>query len=297
MTDELAVETTENDTPPDEAVFLGQDSENAPAEQVEATEEQAQDRDWESEAREMGWVPEDDFKGDKRNWRPAQEFVKRGEEFIPFLKADKKKLEAQLAKERAEADKRIERLEKAQQRSIEALKKQHEKEVQQISVQMRKAVADGDVDAYERLEKQRDELAQQKIDAPDQSNPEAVQKDWMAKNDWYQSDFELNREATEYSQFLAQQNPEISLGDNLQKVEAYIKEKHPEKFGGQPKRQPAANGHAAVDGGGILNASPPRKATLFDKLPKEAKAQFQSDVTAGLFQKSQAEEWAKIYNS
>ncbi len=295
MIEDQVTQPTENDTPPTEAVFL--DPNSKAGEPVDVGEPVAQERDWDAEARDMGWVPEDEFKGDKAKWRPAQEFVKRGEDFIPFLKADKKKLEEKLAKERDENEKRIKRLENAQLRSTEALKKQHEKELANISSEMKKAVSEGDVATYEKLETQRDELAKQKIDEPTSGDPETVQKEWVAKNDWYNNDFELNREATEYSQFLAQRNPNISLDDNLSQTEAFIKQKHPDKFGDGSKRKTAANGHAAVDGGGIMNGSPPRKASLFDKLPKEAKAQFNQDVSEGLFKKTDGETWAKTYNS
>lgn len=42
--------------------------------------------DLEVRARDMGWVPEEEFKGDKAKWKPAEEFVAHGEEILPILK-------------------------------------------------------------------------------------------------------------------------------------------------------------------------------------------------------------------
>src|SRR5208283_1458393 len=50
----------------------------------------------EQKARSMGWLPESDFRGRKENWVEAEKYVERGEQFIPFLQADKRKLEGQL---------------------------------------------------------------------------------------------------------------------------------------------------------------------------------------------------------
>ena len=36
---------------------------------------------YELEAREQGWKPQDEYEGDPNKWRPAKEFVERGELF------------------------------------------------------------------------------------------------------------------------------------------------------------------------------------------------------------------------
>jgi len=113
---------------------------------------------------------------------------------------------------------------------------------------------------------------------------------WEANNAWFNSDFELRQYAINWSQFNAERNPSISFDDNMKALDAEMRRKFPEQFGG---KKPAANGHAAVDGGGDLSGMIPRKETLFAKLPPEAKAQAKKDVDAGLYKNS--EEWAKVY--
>jgi hypothetical protein len=74
------------------------------AEAVETNDTGAQEAHQETEdkALRMGWVPKDQFKGAPEKWTDAETFIKRGEEFLPFLKANNRKLEKAL--ENATAD-------------------------------------------------------------------------------------------------------------------------------------------------------------------------------------------------
>lgn len=50
----------------------------------------------ERQAREMGWSPKENWKGRPESWVDAQEFVRRGETFIPFLQGERKRLRTEL---------------------------------------------------------------------------------------------------------------------------------------------------------------------------------------------------------
>jgi len=52
--------------------------------------------DIEEKARQLGWKPLEEFQGAPEKWRPAEEYVARGEELLPLLRADKRKLEEDL---------------------------------------------------------------------------------------------------------------------------------------------------------------------------------------------------------
>src|SRR5882762_9790943 len=56
----------------------------------------------EVKARKMGWLPKEQFRGSADKWVDAERYVSRGEEFIPFLKADRDRLEGQLAQTNGE---------------------------------------------------------------------------------------------------------------------------------------------------------------------------------------------------
>jgi len=55
----------------------------------------------EARARDMGWQPKENWKGNPDNWVDAGEFVRRGETFVPFLQHQRKKLMGDLEQERA----------------------------------------------------------------------------------------------------------------------------------------------------------------------------------------------------
>lgn len=265
--------------------------------------QQEQARDFEAEARDMGWVPEEEFRGPKDKWKPAEEFVRRGEDILPIVRSQNKKFqdklreqEALLSKKDEEFSKRLERMEKMNKLAIERQKEAHQAELARLKSEMRKAVEDGDTVAFDKLETQREELSKKTFDEPDTAtsgdDPAAIQEAWVAKNDWYVTDFEKAQEAERYSQWLAKNNPKITLQDNLAKTEAYMKEKHPELAGG--KKKTAGNGHAAVDGGGEFPGAG-RKEGPAVKLPSEARRQAEADVKAGLYKN--VDDWAKVYFS
>jgi hypothetical protein len=229
----------------------------------------SQDRDFEAEAREMGWVPETDFKGEKGKWKPAQQFVEDGEKILPIVRSQLKRAQEEMAKKEADFAKRVERMENLSNKAIERLKSQHKAELERIQAAKETAVEAGDVAEYKRLDKAEKDLAKETLDTADESSPQAVQEGWIKRNAWFDTDFAMAREATEYSQWLAQKNPRITLADNLSQTEEYMKKTHPEKFGG---KKPAANGHAAVDGGGDFPGAPRRQGKAYHDLPAEAKA-------------------------
>lgn len=49
-------------------------------------------QDTEVRAREIGWRPQEEFKGDPEKWVDADTFLKRGEEVLPLVKAENRRL-------------------------------------------------------------------------------------------------------------------------------------------------------------------------------------------------------------
>ena len=47
---------------------------------------------FEIQAKAMGWVPKDEFKGDESKWKDAESFVKDGYEILPILRERTKNL-------------------------------------------------------------------------------------------------------------------------------------------------------------------------------------------------------------
>ena len=117
----------------------------------------------EQAAREMGWRPKEEFRGDSAKWVDAETYVSRGENFIPILRADREKLRGENAEIKA-ALTETQTLLQASQEAIEELKKYHtedtarqvEKARKDLVKQLKQARDDGDVDAEVEIQ---DELA------------------------------------------------------------------------------------------------------------------------------------------
>lgn len=254
-------------------------------------------RDYETEARAQGWVPEAEWKGDKKpaQFLDAETFVKRGEEITPFVRKENQRLKDELARERADAAKRFERLERTTNSAFETLKRQHEAELGRIKTAQRAAVAAGDEAEFDRLDKARSDLEKAAPVAPEKVEPEADlktrQDKWRAENKWFDSDFEVQDWAIRFSDFHGRQNPHLSFEENMAVVTAEARKKFPEKFGGA--RQ-AGNGHSAVDAGGDFSAAfkSKGKKTAAD-LPAEAKAAGEKFVRDKLYKN--LDEYAKDY--
>src|SRR5687768_16654653 len=55
----------------------------------------------EDKARRMGWRPRAEYGGDPTRWVDAETFVRRGDEILPFVQANNRKLEQALGKANA----------------------------------------------------------------------------------------------------------------------------------------------------------------------------------------------------
>lgn len=255
--------------------------------------QQAKDtRDYETEARELGWRPQEEFNGEEGRWKDAKTFVEDGERVLPIVRSQLKRTREELAAKDAEHAEAIKRMQQATAAVIKRQKAQYEDEMATIKAQQREAAASGDVEEFSRLETRREALEKSApTDDFDEKpeNPQDVQAEWISRNSWYVDDFELAQDAMKYSQWLASQPNAPSMKVNLERTEAHIREKHPEKFGGKPK--PKQNGHAAVDGGSLFPGGKREKG--FDQLPADAKAAYEEFVASGVDMKK--EDYAKEY--
>ncbi len=128
--------------------------------------EQANGRDYEGEARKQGWKPQDEFDGPADKWRPAKEFVDRGNEDPRILRSRvdkldklyegvKKQWQADLSTKEKEFNARVERLNKV---SELALQRQRESYEGQIATAKRQAAAEGDVERFDQIEQHEREV-------------------------------------------------------------------------------------------------------------------------------------------
>lgn len=163
--------------------------------------------DVETQARELGWVDKESFKGDPDKWIDADTFVKRGQEIMPLLKANNKRLQEKVDKLSAE-NLKTQQLLVAATESIEALKETTSKAAiadlkknrKEMVERVKEAREDGDVETEIQLQK----AIQETDDAIEQSakpakkekatesetdpaqNPEF--RKWAEDNPWFGQD-------------------------------------------------------------------------------------------------------------
>jgi hypothetical protein len=249
----------------------------------------------EARARELGWVPEGEWKGapPKNGFLDPAEFVRRGEKIMPIVRAEARKWEAEAAKLRSELEatrsehrdtiKRIERMSNA------ALENQRTQIEARYAERKEAAVEVGDKAAYNQAVKDEKEAVgklDERLADKDEAKVKAVEQAmqlpkevadtiaaWNADNGWYGQDSEMTAVAQNHHAKLLKDKPGLKLRENLDAVSEYVKKRYPEKFEAsddddedRPRRGSSVESGNRLNGGG-------RTQTLFSKLPAEAKAQ------------------------
>jgi hypothetical protein len=267
----------------------------------------------ERKARDMGWVPQTEWRGSPDAWRPADQFVKRGEEVLPIVRSNLERerrkvqeLESTVrdlpSKIRAEVEQSYaERFKRLEGMSRLALEKQREKIWHDFEEKKRAAVADGNMQAYDTYnQEQRRALsefhAETEVEEPEpparqngapqpatQAPPEV--NDWLRQNTWFASDKVMAAYATEEHGRLMREMPGLSIEENLKRTREATMEKFPERFGITPQAKPTASQHApAVEGGGRQAGASSARARGWNDLPPEAKASAEKFIKQdGLF--------------
>lgn len=158
--------------------------------------------DYEAEAKEMGWVDKDSFQGEEDKWIDAKTFVERGENILPILRANNKRMKHDLLtrdKEIANLRTSVEGANKSikalQKHYTEATKQQVEQATKELREQLKQAREIGDVDAELELQDKLQDIRastkevkeehseEGKEDSTTKLNPDFVA--WNKENSWF----------------------------------------------------------------------------------------------------------------
>ena len=207
----------------------------------------------EIKARQFGWKPQEDFKGDPTKWKSAEEFAKERENKIDELQG---------------AIKRMEQAQQTiidhQQRELERTRQEaYDKAVIDVNTRLADAIQNQDMDAVQNLIQARDNLVrvdESKRYTPVQEDVVTTVNSWKQTNQWFEQDPDLTRYAKAYELELAQQN--IPLQRRLEMTTQKVKETFAYKFQRTPgmaqnmtlatqqkaavKRQAAPNSYEAL---------------------------------------------------
>lgn len=235
----------------------------------------------EDRARDMGWRPKEEFKGDESRWVDAETFVKRGEEILPILKANSRKdkealdaAKAEIAEMKATFAEFRQYHSKTEQRAMEKAKKELERE-------MAEAVEAGDHKAVREIAADMAALSQNvqtDADGNPYQTPDHAKtlSQWKGENPWFQSDPVMTAAASAIADELEASG--VKGADQLAEVAKRMRAEFPHKFQNERRSAPAA----------VEGSTTPRKAgKSAADLPPEARAQMNKWVKSGLLTEKQ----------
>lgn len=243
----------------------------------------------ETRARTMGWLPQDKFEGPKERWVDAETYLRRGEEFLPILKANNRKLADQVNALEAESVKNKQLLNAASE-AIDELKKfrstlNKEKATEQkrdITAAIVQARKDGDVDAeVELTEKLGDVTAalreaskepEKKIEPTSGPELSAASKEWMAENKWFGTD----QRKTGLAMGLANEWKAEGKALGTKEFFDHVDKEIGKMFDPNASRR---EGPGKVDGGSPTNQGGGTSGKSFADLPAEAQAACKKSAT------------------
>lgn len=230
--------------------------------------------DIEARAARMGHVSKDKFRGDLDKWIPAEEFLERGETQIPILRERLRKMDNTVVELKGTISGMKDTFSKFKKYHSETETRAKKWAVREIQKRQRKAVEDGDVESFDAIEKERQELEQEMLDKVDLAEsgddddgghrPEAVSvfNTWKEDNEWFDDDPVMQNYAMAKS-IEIQQEKGFGGRTLYNAVAKDVKKRFPENFSN--KNRDNAN---AVIGDG--ESAPANKKQSFANLPKEA---------------------------
>lgn len=284
---------------------------------VELDDNDGSGQDIEQEARMLGWVPEEEFKGAKDNWETAEAFVDRGKHLMPILKQNNVRLKNELLtrdqkigtlqSQLENAQKAIERLDahytEATKRAVTAAKAE-------LVEQLKQARNDGDVDAEIEVQDKLDELkasqtAAEKKEPEAKGPPTTTDLDpeflaWNQENPWFGDTTDpSNKKRTKALVRIAEDLREE--GDKTQ-GRAFFDKCLQVMDGNSAEDASTPNRAGRVEAGGGGRSGARAGAKSFASLPAEAKQACAEDIPylvgkgkAYATQKEWETEYARIY--
>lgn len=206
-------------------------------------------------ASKSGWQPLEDYieaGKDPADWVSAQEFVNRQPLFdkIHSLKNELFSQRKTFEKDFKVVTEHFKSVKETEyKRALDELKSQRTAAIESADSQKANQID-------EQMDKVREEHAEFKAKTATQATTgtEAAEfVEWRRKNQWYDKDSAMKREADSLGIGYAQANPSVAISQVLEYVEERIKRLYPETFG--ESRKESTRQVSAVEGGGIKRAT------------------------------------------
>jgi hypothetical protein len=185
----------------------------------------------EQRAMDQGWVPQEDWSGDPADWRPAKEFLDRGELFrkIEDQKRELKQMRAAM--------------EEFGKHHSQVKELAYKQALADLRTKKKEALEAGDADAViaidDRIAETREAQKQAAPATPQTNEPHPAFVQWQAKNAWYQSD----RVMKLYADDVAVQMYQRGINDPveiLEEVDRQVRKQFKDKFENPARSRPGA---------------------------------------------------------
>jgi hypothetical protein len=234
----------------------------------------------------MGWIPPDQFKGDKTKFISAQDFVQRGESFMPILKANNKRLTSQfddlrrqngvLSTQLSEALNELDQLKKGSVKaSVEDLKSKRSALASDLKAAREANDTEKEVEIQAEIADVNDKIREgekeasapvTKRTAQNGNQPPPGFQEFVDAHPWYGTDKRKTRIANAIGEEVLESNPGIAGKAFFSKVAEALEEEF-----GNPRR----NGTSRVEGGArgtSEGGGGSSNGKSYADLPAEAKA-------------------------
>lgn len=219
--------------------------------------EEIQPRDYESEARQLGWHPQAEFRGNADDWVDAETFVRRGEQQLPIMRENNRKLtqrvraaDERLADMQAKLEGVTESLRTLRTMAEKSNEAGYQRALADLKAQQREAVKQGDEATFDRIqgeiekvEETREQIAAappKPPDQPERRGPKTTPEfqAWFEDNkDWLMKDQTLANAATKFEVELRTADEVLNESELWDRVTELVK-------GSYPRRWAAATGEA-----------------------------------------------------
>lgn len=216
-----------------EEIEVGQDQE------VEGVVQEApQTSPHDAEARLMGWVPKEEFRGPEDHWIDSETFINRGRQILPIVKKNNeeltKKLLALEAKER-ERDATVAEWKEFMQEAQKREREQFNQQIAALRAQKKQAISDGDGEAVVEIDdaidaiKDKQKESKEPVHVPTVQAPDPAFVAFTVENPWYGVDEDKTAYANGIGPAVRAAHPHLVGKDFLDMVAARVASKFPSK--------------------------------------------------------------------
>lgn len=247
-------------------------------EQEEVTEVDETSQETIDLAKSMGWVPEENFRGDKSRWVDADTFVEKGMNDLPILRERLKSASNKITT--MESD--FAEFKTFHEKAVAA---QYNRALADLEEKQLQTVEQGDTDEYKRLEEEKQRLARERSTTatPATTQGQVLFENWKQDSAWYEKDDVLTTYSQGVADKIAAERPELKGTQGfLDEIDKRVREAFPDKFGNTNRQSPAA-----VEAGGRAPARRPRGTRSYENLPPDAKAACDKFVRQGFVTREQ----------